>query len=1260
MAHAFSHRAPRSASRRAVGHVRRGTFLLMCMALVATLTVLAFAFLRTVQSAHTSGDATTRDLLSREAALDGFHHAAEYIMRGYVGNPSSTVINDPNSPVGSTFTYLDSPAIAPFIEQTGAYAPGPSGSVGSYAVTNLDHDDVSPEHHVWDPTSTFWWCGYDFGGGAFPSNTTNPGRGRYYEPSFYNLPTSSATTVPTVPVAFTDFGATMAMPARADGLFLDNHFVRLANSVSAPLTARQQARFRLRYAVNIIDLDGAYLINSDPALDYTKITDTDPNNITDPVAKRVVATMEAVPTNWLFAAGGDTGTSGGLRYQHVYMGRGWASNYDSTAANHHVPQTFPLMYRDPGDAIEFLNGGWASSKSEKSAPGASYNIPLPRPNPLPGYAPNLYSAVGTSATNAALGPYGLKWGGEVLPAKTSGYWNGAIIMNHVLTGPAYSFRNARIAAMGGETNTTDYNGDGGIGFWTGVLQTPFGENEMPGAIPGSGSYNGSTLTGTGTKFSQYLHPGSVVSVGNQTRVVSSVSGDTSADMTTAFNGSGVNASMALVSRYAGVCNVPITVNVMTMPVNVGNGILAGYVPSGVMKQTWGAGVNNSQTWNQGAYYPDAANLVAHLSGTAVTSVTPVNYINTSASPPIMAPGIPQTGQFYYDPGAPTYYNPIYVRFYNNTDTSMGFGASATVSLDANGSVTAINMITGGSYTTTPKVQLTEQFESHATWDLFVPALSKAFGPGYGNYAQPASSDSAGNVISPDFHVAYERPADNRPATVSYSPSATSPANSPGLPYPSHPTADAGYRNPRDRYPGPLCINGFDAFDNPRFDNLGLYIDVSDNSQLCDPYAGGGFPGGYFLRQLNSGLQMSMMYDWITTDQIGLSGGAAWQWGTIPYIHGGTWWGVLSPAADSFYFDMLSAMSSAIAVTRAQWMEYSPGTTNWTATSWNGNTTTWKNGPNNLRAENLHDLDALFLAQLGIDINNPAAPVVYTGPVNFTAGPAPRPGGWNGNYSINHHLPTVNIAMMAQSPNFTEIVTGADNIPATAGFIAADGSNISSVSINGISATAGLLTETMELMLNDFRLSLLGSNPGYQATFQALDFNGDGRVACSAFPSAFHNPTGYAGSATMAASGPNTVDTINVSRGITCSATEAALHIDQVVGATEAPLGSTSATTGAVTISSNAAYVPFCINGNFDMGKSRFYRILVRGALWDNLRSMPMSESLLDSVLCVDPAEEAQEYAGDPNAQHPGKQYSTHVIYQRWWFDKYRGALSRSY
>jgi len=326
---------------------RRGTFLLICMALVATLTVLAFAFLRTVQSAHTSGDAITRNMLAREAAVEGFHHAAENLMRDY--------ISDPANPVSPGFTRLDDQGIAPFTCINGAYSGGYSGTQGATSAS-LDYDDVAPEHHLYDPMCAFWWEGWDPAAVAFGSGaTTNDGRGRYYEPSFYNLASTAASpTAPTIAVPFTNLNLA-SNPDRADGLFLDQHFVRIP-STTPILQARQLARFRQRYAVDIIDLDGEFLVNGDPALDYTHITTTDPNDPTDPyvsvdpVAKHVVATMEAIPQifsfmTWTGGGGFEFGSTGGLRMQHIFQGRGWSSNFDWNTVGMHTPQTFPLQYR---------------------------------------------------------------------------------------------------------------------------------------------------------------------------------------------------------------------------------------------------------------------------------------------------------------------------------------------------------------------------------------------------------------------------------------------------------------------------------------------------------------------------------------------------------------------------------------------------------------------------------------------------------------------------------------------------------------------------------------------------------------------------------------------------------------------------------------------------------------------------------------------------------------------------------------------------
>jgi hypothetical protein len=1258
---------------------RHGTFLLMCMALVATLTVLAFAFLRTVQQIHTSGDSNTRNLLAREAALEGFQHAAENLMRAYV--------SDDNNPVGPGFTRMETQGFAPFLSFNGAYIAGGQGAMGA-TTAYLDFDDVAPEHHLYDPMTVGWWCGYDGGGMAWRNSATNnDGRGRYYEPSFYDLLLTNSATAPTVPVPFSKFNLGFT-PDRSDGLFLDAHFVRIPSSTPV-LQARQLARFRQRYAVDIMDLDGQFLANGDPGLDYTHIVSTDPNDPdtstptspgsilkNDPVARRVIADMEAVPQVEWFMTGGDMGSASPLRMQHVYQGRGWTSNFDWDPTTH-TPQTFPLMWRAQNTPIFFLSGAWPGS-TQMTVDGYSvtaYN--WGRPNPPPEYAPYLFSANG-GCVNQENGPLGLKGGGEAWPTNES-YPEGGIIMNHVQMGPNYSFRNLRMASYGGEGNVTDYRNEGGIGFNSGVEFTPFGKNLIPTALQGSASYTagGTTITGTNTIFSSQIKAGDVVSVGDQVRVIASVSGNQSASVTTAFTDSGTNAAIGLVSHYGSSANAPFNINILTAEINLVNGILAGYCPAGVMKQLW-IDQNNRTGWTNGL----DPGLWADMSATAPFGVSDLTFIE---------PGWQHFWHNhgdYFSPGFnaaanppadfPIYYNPVEIRF---TGGSPATEASATACIDASidatdGALASFTISEPGSYSSTPAVAVVQQFESNATWDLFVPALSKAFGPNYGNYTEASSTDAVGAVIDPDFHEDYQRPADPRmhipwPSTAAdISPE---PDNSPGPPYLPHPNADPGFRSPANRYPGPLAINGFDDDDNPRHDRLGRFIMVSDQLETQDPYNLACWPGGQFFRVFGGGAMWSppgalnLQYNgppasappagfvFDVVNNVGNSNQPT-QYGIYPEQISGSWNQALSPHPDSFYTEMLYAMANAIATTRAMWAQYPQVYSYWGTSGlfydpvnnvWNG----WQVGTNNNRVENLHDLDALFLANLGIDINNPGNPVVYTGPVHFTNGDAPRPGGWIGWYGSlqQPYLPPVNIAMLANMPVFHQTIRGlsAANDP---------------LHLVGTTATGAQLTQTMELMLNDFRLSVLGSNPGYQETFQALDFNGDGKVCCSAFPSAY-NPAASVPSLAVLA---NPADVYNYnptdSRFATASATEAALHIDQVVAGTEPPFspsGSATSTGGAVTLSSDANYIPFCISGNFGINKSKFYRVIVRGSLWDNIHSQSMSEALLDSVLCIDPADEAQEY-GPTGTQHPARQYSNHVIYQRWWFDKYRALLSRSY
>ena len=443
---------------------RHGTFLLICMALVATLMVLAFAFLRVVQSAHTSGDATNRDMLAREAAFQGFQHAAENIVRGY--------ISDAQNPGNTAFTHLDSETFAPFTSITGAnYAPA------TLYASSLERDDVATDHRLALPMTMMWWEGYGWDGRT-EGYLENDGRARFYEPSFYDFPATAANpTAPTIAVPFTQHTFT-APPDRADGLYLDEHFVRINGS---SLQARQLARYRLRYAVQITDLDGAYPLNGDANLDYTTITDTDPANVADPVAKHVVRSMEVIPRIFEFMTmdGGfyEAGSSAGMRMQHIYQGRGWASNFDANAATHHVPLTFPLMYRTQAQPWLFMQGvTWL---------GTFWHYP---PNPGNAYAEFPYAALPGNA-NAAGGPVGTKAGGEVWPAMSShnagGY--GDYTMNHCLLGPAYSFYQARLSCAGGYSTREDWGAysfsDGSGGTWEGLSQTPFSRAVIPSTTP---------------------------------------------------------------------------------------------------------------------------------------------------------------------------------------------------------------------------------------------------------------------------------------------------------------------------------------------------------------------------------------------------------------------------------------------------------------------------------------------------------------------------------------------------------------------------------------------------------------------------------------------------------------------------------------------------------------------------------------------------------------------------------------------------------
>lgn len=107
-------------------------------------------------------------------------------------------------------------------------------------------------------------------------------------------------------------------------------------------------------------------------------------------------------------------------------------------------------------------------------------------------------------------------------------------------------------------------------------------------------------------------------------------------------------------------------------------------------------------------------------------------------------------------------------------------------------------------------------------------------------------------------------------------------------------------------------------------------------------------------------------------------------------------------------------------------------------------------------------------------------------------------------------------------------------------------------------------QRMELVLNDMRLSFFGSSAQY-ADFKGIDFDGDLQVQCSGYPGG---------------QSPVLAD-----------------RFADIVPATGR----------------------FSLTGNFLFQKSHFFRIFVRGEVFDTLRNLPAEWTLLETVYTVDPA-----------------------------------------
>jgi len=431
-------------------HARRGSILLFCLALMLAMSVLAYGFVRVAQLSRASGDSSNMQLLARETAIAGTNHAIEQIVRDFVNEPLSR---------------MDAPAIRAFAPHDAPWAHSnsmASDELGAAVTTGgargVYRDDMAALD-AFDKTQQSFSNGSANERMVKEGYMVTNGRGRFYEPEFYNLPpTSSAAYNPALTgpestiarpngaIRFSTSYASAAPPDRSQGIFYDE---RLRPVSAAPGTARDRARYRLRYAIVTSDLEGQLLVTGDPAISHTQVTGPDPRTVADRAVARIIRNMHKIPAivdaheyfghgeaNVRFQRGGPVA---GVAAEHVFIGRGSTANVDRQRdVNSYAPSTFPLMYRLADNPGQF---GASGSATNYDGTWPSSNL----------YVDSAAPAVG-----------GLPQGGERIGSPQSRF-------QHNLIGPQYSFFNWLHATYG---NAEDGVNDRGMACFD--RYTPFG------------------------------------------------------------------------------------------------------------------------------------------------------------------------------------------------------------------------------------------------------------------------------------------------------------------------------------------------------------------------------------------------------------------------------------------------------------------------------------------------------------------------------------------------------------------------------------------------------------------------------------------------------------------------------------------------------------------------------------------------------------------------------------------------------------------
>lgn len=170
---------------------------------------------------------------------------------------------------------------------------------------------------------------------------------------------------------------------------------------------------------------------------------------------------------------------------------------------------------------------------------------------------------------------------------------------------------------------------------------------------------------------------------------------------------------------------------------------------------------------------------------------------------------------------------------------------------------------------------------------------------------------------------------------------------------------------------------------------------------------------------------------------------------------------------------------------------------------------------------------------------------------------------------------------------------------------------------------------MERVLNDWRMSFLGSTKAYADTFRPKDFDGDGIVFCSGYLGGF---------------------TVDADTGLTCWQAVDPATFGDGPGNGVTPGDPGSSVSRRLTI--------FSLTGCLAFTRSHHYKIQVRGELFDNVLGRPIAEKYLEAALLVDPDNNIVR-SSNPAVLPTGLGDST-IIMQRPIHNYYRGYLSNTY